>query len=62
MTTEDLLAFCCLPDTPDTREYVEQRRGVLEKMQQVCDWDKGLCPLPDGVLVDKRMPRTGYAR
>lgn len=58
MTTEQLLEFCALPDTAKTREYVEARRGLLEKMQAVCDWDKGLCPLPDGVMVDTEMPRA----
>jgi hypothetical protein len=62
MTTEELLAFCALPDTEKARAYVESRRALFEKMQEVCDWDKGLCPLPDGVLVDTKMPRTGYAR
>ena len=56
MTTEELLEFCALPDTENTRKYVEDRRGILEKMQEVCDWDKGLCPLPEGVLVDTAMP------
>lgn len=59
MTTEQLLEFCALPDTEQTRKYVEARRGLLEMMQEVCDWDKGLCPLPEGVMVDTEMPRTG---
>lgn len=58
MNTDQLLEFCALPDTEKTRAYVEERRGILEKMQEVCDWDKGLCPLPDGVLVDTQMPRA----
>ena len=60
MTTEQLLEFCVLPDTEKTRNYVEERRALFEQMQQVCDWDKGLCPLPSGVMVDMKMPRTGY--
>ena len=56
MTTESLLAFCALPDNATTREYVEARRGILEKMEQVCAWDAGVAPLPDGVLTDSVMP------
>lgn len=58
MTTEDLLAFAVLPDTPEAREYVEARRGVFEKMEAICAWDRGEGPLPDGVLVDAEMPRV----
>ena len=58
MTTEQILEFCNLADTEKTRAYVEARRGLFEKMQQVCDWDKGVAPLPQGVLVDCEMPRA----
>lgn len=58
MTVEQLLEFCALPNTAKAREYVEARRDLLEKMQVVCDWDKGLCPLPKSVMVDTEMPRA----
>ena len=58
MTDEELLAFCALEDTPNAREYISQNREILEKMEQVCAWDAGVAPRPDGVLVDYEMPRA----
>lgn len=55
MTTEDLLAFCGLPDTPKAREYVDAKRGLLEKMEAVCAWDRGEGPLPPGVMIDTKI-------
>ncbi len=55
MTDEELAGFLCL--TPEEAKIIiptltPEKRAVFDKMLDICMWDAGMIPLPDGVLVD----------